>query len=377
MRVLLVHSDLLGGGTERVLVTLARALPVAEKAICYCPSNHPDPPGELVEALRRDGVEVLRVSPRATSPLYPWRVARAIGHYRPDVVHFHGTLMGIVGGLLRGLFPRRVVFVYTQHPHHSQDARWLRVLARGTFGRLDHVVCVSQAVREDLLAFPGLACLAGRTTVIHNGIDLTAFEEEPSAEEIAAVRGEIGAGEGERVIGSVGLLWRIKGYHVLLPAFARVLASFPRARLALVGRGEQEEELRALARELGVAERVSFLGWRGDVARLLRAFDLYVQPSTSEGLPLAPLEAGAVGLPLVATRVGGMPEAVVDGRTGLLVPPEDAKAMAAAMLELLGNPDKARRLGEAARRRVWQEFSAETMAGKHVRLYTALVNEVG
>lgn len=373
MRLLLVHSDLVGGGIEKILVTLARAVPVAEKAICYCPSSHPEPPAELVEGLRRDGIQVLRMLPRATSPLYPWRLARAIGHYRPDLVHFHGTLMGVVGGLLRGLFPRRVAFVYTQHSHHSQDARWLRLLARRTFGRLDHVVCVSQAVREDLLGSPGLGGLAGRTTVIHNGIDLTAFAEEVPAEEVAAMRREMGAGEGERVIGSVGLLWRIKGYHVLLPAFARLLESFPLARLALVGKGEQEEELRALARELGVAQRVSFLGWRGDVPRLLRAFDLYVQPSTSEGLPLAPLEAGAVGLPVVATRVGGMPEAVVGGRTGLLVPPEDPEAMAEAMLALLGDPKEARRLGETARRRVREEFSAETMAAEHARLYTALV----
>lgn len=377
MRVLLVHSDLLGGGIEKVLVTLARALPVRHKAICYCPANHPEPPQDFIVDLRSAGVELFRVEPPVVSWRYPMRLARVIGRYRPDVVHCHGAWLGIVGGLLRLRFPRRPLFVYTQHPNHSQEAAWLRRLSRIAYARLHHIVCVAEAVRQDLLALPGRQRLAARTSVIFNGIDLDPFLRSLPDHSRHQLRSKLGAGESDLLIGSVGLLWPIKGYQVLIPAFARVARQLASVRLAIIGRGKQEQELRVAARQEGVADRVSFAGWRSDVPELMQCFDLYVQPSLSEGLPVAPIEASASALPIVATRVGGMPEVVVDGQTGLLVPPGDPGALADAMLRLLQNRALAARLAAAARDRAVREFSAETMAEKYMTLYTKLLGDGG
>jgi glycosyltransferase involved in cell wall biosynthesis len=239
------------------------------------------------------------------------------------------------------------------------------------------VICVSDAVCQGLLSMPGLCSLAGRTIVIRNGIDLRPFRDDKAAtpEFRKWVRSQIEVEDTDIVIGSVGLLWPAKGYHFLLPAFSKVLSAFPSARLVLVGAGQQQFELEAMVRQLNTLHRVSFLGWRADVPRLLRAFDLYVQPSLSEGLPIAPMEASAAGLPIVATRVGGVPEVVLDRQTGLLVPPQDTDALAQAIIQLIRDRDLASRLARNARARAFSEFSAEAMAERHVALYNQLFAE--
>ena len=373
MRVLMVHSDLQGGGVERVLVTLARHLPFAARGICYCPSNHPEPPDEFTAALRADGLQLFRVRPPLLSLRYPCRLGKVIGAFAPDIVHLHGTSLGVVGGLLRLRFRRAPVFVYTQHPKHSQDARWLRTVARAAFPRIDHLVCVSEAVREDLLALPGLNKLGSHTSVIHNGVDLEPFRDDRAARSPQAVRAEMGIADDELVIGAVGLLWPIKGHHVLLAAMPQVLSRFPHSRLVLVGKGEAECTLKALAAQLEIAERVTFAGWRADVPAVLSALDVYAQPSLSEGLPLAPIEASASGLPIVATRAGGMDQVIVHGETGLLVPPGEPGLLAEALISVLADPSLACRLGTAARERAFSEFSAEAMARQHLELYRSLL----
>lgn len=377
LRVLLIHSDLQGGGIETCLLTLARSLSAGAKAICYCPANHPEPEEDILSSLRDEEVGLFRIRPPMVSPLYLFRLEALVRRFAPDVVHLHGTFLGVLGGVLRLRFRRSPIFLYTQHPQHSQDARWLQHLSRYAFPRLHHIVCVSQAVRDDLLSLPGRDRLASRLSIIHNGIDLRPFRQAIPPEQRHALRAQMGAQDGDRLLGSVGLLWHIKGYHVLLPAFRRVLSHNPSARLVLVGAGEQRVALGALAEQLGIAGRTTFLGWRADVPRLLQALDLYVQPSLSEGLPMALLEASAAGLPIVATAVGGVPEIVMDGQTGLLVAPQDPEAMAEALVRLLSDPNLASTLSTNARDRARREFSAEAMAAKYMALYEELLGKAG
>ncbi|MBK7947565.1 MAG: glycosyltransferase [Deltaproteobacteria bacterium] len=143
----------------------------------------------------------------------------------------------------------------------------------------------------------------------------------------------------------------------------------PGAQVAIAGRGDEEPNLRRLAAELGIGSRVHLLGLRNDVDRLLEAADVFVQPSRSEGLPLAVLEAMAAGLPVVATRVGGMGEAVVDGETGMLVGAERPDELARALRSLLEDDALRRRMGIEARARAEAEFSVETMARRYVELF--------
>jgi glycosyltransferase involved in cell wall biosynthesis len=167
---------------------------------------------------------------------------------------------------------------------------------------------------------------------------------------------------------AVGNLYPVKDHGTLLHALSRL----PATRVAIAGRGDEEERLRGLAVNLGLGDRMHLLGLRDDVETVLAAADVFVQPSLSEGLPLAVLEAMGNGLPVVATRVGGVPEALVDGKTGFLVPPGDPEALAAALKRVLDSADRGACMGSAARERAEAEFSVDRMTDRYRQLYDEL-----
>lgn len=203
-----------------------------------------------------------------------------------------------------------------------------------------------------------------RIQVIHNGIPI------PEMAGVDRAKARLACGldvEGLLVL-AVGNLYAVKDHATLL----RAAALLPGVHFAIAGRGEEEANLRALARELSIESRVHLLGLRDDVDRLLAAADVFVQPSRSEGLPLAILEAMGHGLPVVATRVGGMAEAIVEGETGRLVEPGQPEALADALRVLLEDADRRRRAGEAGRARAVSQFSVEGMALRYEALYDRL-----
>ena len=165
---------------------------------------------------------------------------------------------------------------------------------------------------------------------------------------------------------------RVQSTRHLPSLVHRAVARLPAASVAIAGRGKQEEPLRRLAHELGFAERVHLLGLRDDVDTILTAADIFAQPSLSEGLPLAVLEAMSFGLPVIATRVGGIPEAVVDGETGYLVPPGDPETLAAALTRVIESADRGASMGSAGRERAAAEFSVERMTDAYRQLYHEL-----
>lgn len=154
----------------------------------------------------------------------------------------------------------------------------------------------------------------------------------------------------------------------------RAVADLPDARVVIAGRGQEEENLLRLASELGITERVHLLGLRDDIERVLAAADVFVQPSLSEGLPLAILEAMAAGRPIVATRVGGVAEAVVHGETGLLIEPAAPEELTSVLKELLAAPERLEAMGKAARMRAEAEFSVRAMAERYAEIYGELLD---
>jgi len=165
-----------------------------------------------------------------------------------------------------------------------------------------------------------------------------------------------------------------KGHKELLEAMAGLKERYP-VQALIVGGGRREDEIKVLAAGLGLAAQAHFLGQRQDVPDLLQAMDIFVLPSYSEGVSLALLEAMAAGLPVIATAVGGTPEVVTDGVTGLLIPPRDAAALAGALERLLGDPAGARQLGENARRHVREHFSLERLGREINEIYQELVTK--
>ncbi len=172
----------------------------------------------------------------------------------------------------------------------------------------------------------------------------------------------------------LGRLVPVKGFDRSVEAFARVVEPFPSARLAIAGDGAEREELRRRAAERGIGDRVEFLGWvkPEEVPALINRATLVLMPSRSEGLPLTAIQAGQMGRPIVATRVGGLPEVVVDGETGILVEPDDVGALADAIGRLLAAPATAQWMGEAARRRIRRLFTLERYAKEYFELYCRL-----
>jgi glycosyltransferase involved in cell wall biosynthesis len=210
--------------------------------------------------------------------------------------------------------------------------------------RSDRIIVVNHAIRRDLQRLQGLS--SERFTVVYPGVPAERWRR-PEEGEVAGLRRQLGL-EGKQVVTTVGRLRPIKGHRYLLEAFPSVLRTCPRAHLLLVGHGPLEAELRGRASELGVEGRVSFLGSRSDVRLLLGLSDVFAFPSLSEASPVALMEAAFVGVPAVATRVGGVPELVREGETGSLVPPRDAGALAEGLSSLLQDAARRARMSGAA-----------------------------
>lgn len=277
---------------------------------------------------------------------------------RPDVLHTHNPTPHYFGSAA-ALLARVPVLVHTKHGRNYPDVPRKVLLNRLAAFLTDRVVAVSANAAEVTLR---IERVPGRQVcVIRNGIDLAGYPP-------VAPRGE----PSRRVI-HVARLQEIKGQHTLLRAArmaADVLHDF---RLDIVGDGPARDELHALHADLRLGDRVRFLGERPEIAELLTWADLFVLPSLTEGLSLTLLEAMAAGLPIVATDVGGNAEVVVDGQTGLLVPPQAPADLAAAMIRLLCDPDLSRRMGRAGRARVEKEFDVQRVVARYEALYEELL----
>ena len=308
---------------------------------------------------------------RATLAL--WRLLR---RERPALVHTHTSKVGVVGRLAAWL-ARVPVVIHTPHGHIFYGyygvvaSALIRLLERLLAKITDRIVTLTDRGAEEHVQFH----IAGmeKFVTIHSGIDLAHFR---SVQVDAAVkRKELGLPPDGAIVGTVGRLVPIKGLEWLLKAAPQVLAQFPQACFVIIGDGPLLGELRQLTSKLGIGLRVVFLGAREDVPECLAALDLFVLPSLNEGMGRVLLEAMAVGLPVVATRVGGIPDIVPDGTTGLLVPPRDDRALAEAILILLRDRSRRAAYGEAARRHVDGRFDVETMVRNIERLYDEVWRE--
>jgi glycosyltransferase involved in cell wall biosynthesis len=362
-RVLLALGTSGPGGAEQMLLQLACALRERGAA----PALATFAPGWMTERAQRLGLPVwIAPQRRGSDPLWIARFAGRLRREGIELLHTHEFEMNVYGAAAAWL--ARVPSLATLHGLEWGLARRRHLLAyRALYRDPSRLVAVSHDLARSVA--PRLGRAAESFPVVHNGIPLPALP--PAAERAAlraAARAELGLPQAGPLLVAVGNLYPVKDHATLV----RALPALAQARLAIAGRGQEEEPLRRLAAELGVADRLHLLGLRDDVERVLRAADVFVQPSRSEGLPLAVLEAMAAALPIVATRVGGVGEAVIDGQSGLLVPPEDPSALAGAVGRILGSADRGAGFGREARARAEREFSLEAMARRYAELYAAL-----
>ncbi|MCD4738727.1 MAG: glycosyltransferase [Anaerolineae bacterium] len=295
-----------------------------------------------------------------------WRLYRLLRRERPTILHtwmFHANIPGRVLGRLTG-----IPIVISSERTMGQESRWRYRLNRLTDPLTDRVVCVSQLVADFVVAEVGIP--RHKTIVIPNGIDAQAFEHLPTKQK---ARVDLGLPLDSTLVGTVARLDPVKRLDVLLQATALM----DDVHTVIVGAGPERESLEALSERLGLADRVHFVGQQSNVPEWLAALDIFALTSDWEGMSNAILEAMAAGLPIVATAVGGTPEVVVDGVTGLLVPPRDPDALTQAITRLLRDPDLRRKMGRAGRERVQQHFSVERMVQQTQSLYEQLLAKKG
>lgn len=278
-------------------------------------------------------------------PRWVLRLRRLLGERRYDVVHAHSPLVATGVRLAARSLPRsrRPLVVVTLHNVWESHHGAVQALDRATAPLDDLRLAVSDAVRDSV---PGRA-RSSVVTEVH-GVDVDAIRARADR---AAVRAELGLGAGDLLVGSVANLKPHKAYDDLLTAAARVTAADPRVRFVAVGEGPLRGELEAQHLRLGLGDRFRFLGYRPDATRLQSGFDLLCLSSRHEGLPLALMEALALGVPAVVTDVGGNRELVDDGVEGRLVPADRPDLLADVLLEVLGDPERRAAMAEAARRR--------------------------
>jgi glycosyltransferase involved in cell wall biosynthesis len=284
-----------------------------------------------------------------------------------DLVHAHSP---VAAAAARAALGRRPRIVYTEHNVWSRYHPATYAANLATFPRNDHVFAVSDEVRASV-RYPGPLRSLPMPPVetLHHGLDQAAVAGWGGPD---GVRAELGIPEDAPVVGNVANFKAAKDHPTLLAAAARVRERVPEVRFVLIGQGPLEPETRRLAAELGLEGTVVFTGFRTDAHRLLAALDVFTLSSTYEGLPIALIEAMALGRPAVVTRVGGVPEVLGDGAQGLLVPPRDPAALADGLLRLLGDPGLRDRMGAAARARA-ADFDIRKAVRRMEQVYAGLL----
>lgn len=370
VKVAQLITELDPGGAERIVYELATGLdpqrfePVV---ISLKPAT-----GDVARWLDEAGVRVRSVRMRSKLDFGARR--RLAGLLREEgaaILNTHLIHAAIMG---RRASPGSGVraLVSTVHLVERAWRKWRFWADRATMRHVDVTVCVSESARSQYLH--RVRASPDHVRVIYNGIDVGRFTETRPREE---TRRALGFTENERVIVSLGRLRRQKGHDLALRAMAFVAAAEPRARMLVVGDGPERRRLRRLRARLKLRGHAALLGQREDVPDILAAADCLVAPSRYEGFGLAVAEGMAAGLPVIASRIDSIPEVVEDGVSGILVRPNRPQELAAKVIEILGDRERALLLGERGRARVRERFTLAKMLGSYESLYEELLRAKG
>jgi glycosyltransferase involved in cell wall biosynthesis len=363
LRVRVVIDSLTWGGAEALLADLAAGAPSAgiELSVDYLADRDGSP---AARALRELGIEPQLVPATGMLDLRAaLALKRHLAQSRPELVHTHlhyADVLGLSAARMLRLPAVSTVHLIAGAPTGHDVSAGLRGAAKARLPALARrhvaarVLAVSDAAREAYLG--ARLDVAAHVSTVHNGIARSA--DRAAGER---VRAELGIERDALVLSTVTVLRRGKGHEVLFEAAAELLARFPKMRLLVLGDGPERERIEALARPFGGVAIMP--GHRSDVMAVLAASDVLVHPTTVDAFPTAMLEAAAAAVPVVATRVGGIPEIVQDGRTGLLVdPPPRARQLVSALATLLENAELRAAIGERAQERFRNHFTAELWA---------------
>ncbi|AQS59570.1 glycosyl transferase family 1 [Desulforamulus ferrireducens] len=360
------------GGLKNHLINLVRYTDKNKFDVTVaCPPNCP-----LFEELTSLGIKTLPIPLLGElSPTKDYAVVRTLVKYLHQsgttILHAHSS-KGALVGRIAAIIARTPVVLFTVHNSifYEEWPQWKkslfayveRLLARFT----DRIITVSEALKQELIENEKIP--AKQISTIYNGIEVDKFTAKV---DMLSIRKELNIPELGPVIGTIARLAPQKGVTYFLKA-ASLLKEY-QVNFLVVGDGPLRESLEQEVIELGLQKRVVFTGNRENIADILSMMDIFVLPSVTEGLPLTILEAMAAGKPVVATRVGGVPEAIVEGKTGLVVAPRDPEALAVALAGMLSERDKLIRMGLNGQKHVVEKFTIQHMVDRTTELYTQLL----
>ena len=365
LRVLQILHGLARAGAEQLVYELAAANRDHMVTEIVCLDNE----GPLADELRAMDVRIHHTQRREGIDVSQVRkIAAVVRKFQPHVVHCHQYspfLYGALGSLLAG----RGQVLFTEHGRHYPDVvgRKRRAFNRFLCRKARHVTAVCRFTREHLVRLEGIpAC---QIEIVYNGVDAHRFE---TGLEPAHAKRDLNLPHDAVVVMQVGTFRYVKDQATAVRAFRRVRETHSRAMLVFVGDGPDRPDCQRLARSLNLGDSVRFLGQRGDIPRVLAAADIMLMTSLSEAHSVSLLEGMASGLPVVGTRVGGIPETVAEGQTGLLAPRQDPPAVAEALRKLVDNADLRKRMGQAGARRVRDLFRRSDMHRRYMEIYRRL-----
>jgi glycosyltransferase involved in cell wall biosynthesis len=344
------------GGQQQVLLTVLGLRARGHRAVLVA---HPE--GELFRRAS-EGPDLVPLAPVNEIDLATaWKLSKIIREWKPEIVHAHDPHAVSMASLALSFSapdPRPKTIASRRVDFHLQS----HAFSQWKYRQIDGFIAASDAIKNILIqdGIPG-----ARIEVVHDGIDVEKIQHRP----VIDVHAEYWLPHGVPVIVNVGALVGHKGQKYLIEAMPLVLREVPDTHLIIFGEGDLRAPLEKQIKQLSLAKRVLLPGFREDVMSLMKSADLFVMPSVTEGLGSAVLDAMAMAHAVVGTRAGGIPEAVVDEETGLLVEPADSRALAAAIVRLLKNPGLRKQFGEAGRARVAEHFGVDRLIDGTLEAY--------
>lgn len=334
------------------------------EVVLVCPDG-----SAIAENAAAAGIEVVPVPLRSDFDLtFICRLHRIIRRRKPDVVHLHSRRGADVLGGIAARTARAPAVILSRRIDNPVRPGFLTRLKYGVL--CDRIITISQAIR-DVLLDGGVD--SSKIACVHSVVDSAQYDVDRDPN----LRAELGVPGDSPLIGIVAQLIERKGHRYLLEAMPRIIEAYPDTRLIVLGAGPLADVLKRQAETLGVADGVVFAGFRNDMPQVFRELDVLVHPALMEGLGVAILQAMAAGVPVVASPVGGIPEAVQDGVTGIHVPPANPEAVAEAVCRLLGDPALRARMGAAGRAFVEREFSPARMVEGVLSVYRSVLDAKG
>ncbi len=352
------------GGAQETLLSLVRHL---DRRRFHLEVATLHGQGHYWHTFRRLGVPVYSLSPHKYLPLYLPKLFLLLKRKKFDLIHCRLTASNLIAKPMAAMLRVPFIFNYDNNDINRRQHKILMLLDRLANLITDHIVVDAASTRDFLIWREKVP--AEKISVIYNGVDLARFQPASDAAIRLAWRRQRGLPENAPVVAGVGRLRRQKNFPLFLRVAGEVLKNLPEVRFVIAGDGPEKKDLESLARDLGIADRVNFLGHISDLKKLYEAIDVLLITSLTEGTPLTLLEAMAMGVPVVAARVDGLSEVLEDGQDAYLVPPGEPSPFAQRTLSLLQDQATAQRFSLAALTKVRSRYDAAVMVRQLEDLY--------